>query len=502
FIFLFIFLILINLSCSKKEKQELKILTVAISSNPTNLDARFASDMASQYITNQIYRSLIFINDKLDIEYDLAKSIEIIDSQVYVITIDSNVFFSNNKKLTADDVKFTYETIVDSESKSPYKKSFDYLDKIELIDDYKIKFELKRPYAPFLSCLTIGIVPEKLANLTQEEFSRKPIGAGPFEIVEWLADEKITLKKNEYYNKQKIDIDKIIFKILPDDNTRYLEIVKGSIDVSVNNIPQDMINQIQNNPKLKILTSNGVNYSYLGFNCEHKILKDKRVRQAIAYAINRDEIIKNILNGFAIKATNILIPENWANEPEVKKYEYDPETSKKLLDEAGYKIKKNGIRFTLEYKALNKDITRRIAEVIQAQLKQINIDVQIKMYEWGTFYGDVVKGNFEMFQLTWVGVTEPDIYYMVFHSSNIPPNGANRGRYKNPIIDKLVEEARYELNIEKRKKIYSEIQKIIAEDEPYVSLWYNSNICILNNRIKNYKLHPTGNLKYLAFTQF
>lgn len=494
-------IIVLILGCTKKETDNLNILKVAISSNPTNLDSRFSTDMASRYVTHQIYRSLFFINDRLEVDKDLAISYSMPDTLTLIVSLVEDAFFSNGDNLTAYDIKFTYESIIDTESLSPYKKSFDFLDRIVIVDKYKIKFVLSRSFAPFLTNLTVGILPKKLSGKTKQEFSRNPIGAGPFQIDEWISDEKVILSRNRYYKGSEITIKKIIFKILPDDNTRYLELFKGSVDLAVNNIPQDMVKNLKAKKNINIFTAPGLNYSYLGFNCQNKILKNKLVRQAIAYAINRDAMIKHILNGYALKAANLLVSDHWAFEKSVICYEYNLQMSKKLLDSAGYPENKDGIRFSIEYKALNKDSTRRIAEVVQAQLKKIGIDVKLKMYEWGTFYGDIKKGNFEMFQMTWVGITEPDIYYYIFHSNSIPPHGANRGRYINHKIDDLVEKGRYELNVEKRKKIYSEVQKIISEESPYVSLWYNANIIALNVRVKYYKPHPSANLKYLSLTR-
>lgn len=501
-LFAIIFQFFIFCTNQKNKNFESKTLNIAISSNPTNLDSRYAFDMASQYIANQIYRSLFIINEKLEIANDIVQSYIMTDTVTYIISIDSEVYFSNGKNLTAADIKYTYSSIIDSTSISPFKKSFDYLKNIEVIDKYKIKFSLLNSFAPFLSNLTIGIVPENLAGKSKSEFCKTPVGAGPFEIAEWKQDDKLILKRNKFFTKHKIIADKLVFKILADDNTRYFELINGDIDIAVNNIPQDMIANLKRNKNLKIITDEGLNYSYLGFNCENKILKNKKIRQAISSAINRDDIIKNILNGYAKKATNILNPDHWASDKNIKIYDYNIELSNKLLDEAGYKMNKNGIRFSLEYKALNRDITGRIAEVIQAQLRNVGIEIKIRMYEWGAFYGDIVKGNFEMFQLSWVGIIEPDIYYIVFHSKNIPPNGSNRGRYKNKEIDRIVEAARYELDIEKRKILYYEIEKIISEDCPYVSLWYNTNINILSSKIKYFKTNPIGDLKYLYLTEF
>jgi peptide/nickel transport system substrate-binding protein len=238
------------------------------------------------------------------------------------------------------------------------------------------------------------------------------------------------------------------------------------------------------------LTRPGSSFSYIGFNLEDEVLRHRRVRQAIAHAIDRRGIILYILRGLAVPARGLLPSSHWAFEPEVHTYGYDPEEARRLLDEAGLPDPPGAEpRFTIIYKTSMNEVRRRIGEVLQAQLAEVGIRVLIKNFEWGTFYADIRRGNFQMYTLTWVGITDPDHYHYIFHSANLPPRGANRNRYRNPEIDRLLEKGRGTMEPEARRAVYSRVQKIVAEDLPYVPLWHASNVAVMRKELKGFVLY-------------
>ncbi|MCE9624617.1 MAG: ABC transporter substrate-binding protein, partial [Deltaproteobacteria bacterium] len=260
-----------------------------------------------------------------------------------------------------------------------------------------------------------------------------------------------------------------------DDTTRVLQLLRGEVDLVQNAIPLVMAQWLRQKTKLEMASDTGINYAYLAFNFRDPQLQDKRVREAIALAINRDLLIQYRLKGFARKATGILAPSNWCYESEVRDYGYDPERAKTLLDEAGLKDPDGSgpkPRLTLTLKTSNKRDRVAMARAISEQLKQVGIQLEVRPYEWGTFFRDIKTGNFQMYSSTWVGVTEPDIFYYAFSSDQYPPKGANRGYYSNPELDRLLEEGRASTVTSTRKEIYSQVQKILSKDLPYVSLWY------------------------------
>ena len=205
-------------------------------------------------------------------------------------------------------------------------------------------------------------------------------------------------------------------------------------------------------------------------------------------------------SGLAAPAKSLLAPGNWAYAPDLPDYTYNPAQAEKLLDEAGFPDPDGDgpqVRFNLTYKTSQNELSRRIAEVLQEELKKVGIGAEIKSYEWGSFFADISAGNFQLYSLKWVGVTDPDIYYYIFHSQNIPPQGANRNHYLNPRLDALLEEGRQTLDEAKRTRIYHRVQQIIAEELPYISLWHTMNVVVMRQRVQGFVLYPAGDFTSL-----
>jgi peptide/nickel transport system substrate-binding protein len=226
-------------------------------------------------------------------------------------------------------------------------------------------------------------------------------------------------------------------------------------------------------------------------------LKDVRVRQAIAYAIDRGPLIRYLWHDYARPAASILPPESWAYDDHVQKYNYDPERSRQLLDAAGYR-EVNGVRFHIAMKTATEETGRLLAAVLQQQLSAVGIALDIRSYEFATFFSDVTHGEFQFYSLRWVGGNEdPDIFELIFDSNRFPPHGSNRGFYSNPLVDELISEGRHELDQNKRKQIYAGIQESLAKDEPYINLWYLDNVLVASRRVKNITLDPAGSYDFL-----
>jgi peptide/nickel transport system substrate-binding protein len=224
---------------------------------------------------------------------------------------------------------------------------------------------------------------------------------------------------------------------------------------------------LEKDERLTVMKGEGSNYAYLGFNLRDPILSKRRVREAIAHGLNIDEMITYLVGGCALRASGLLYPGNWAYEPGVEHYDYDLDRAARLLDEAGFTNRP--ARFRLSYKTSQNDVALRKAQYVQAQLKKLNIEVEIRSYEWSTFFADIRRGDFQLYSLEWVSITDPDIYYYIFHSKSVPPDGANRGGYSNPEVDRLLEIGRRETDRSKRAEIYRRVQKIVAHDLPYVN---------------------------------
>ena len=481
---------------------EQQTLTIALESDPTNIDPRFGTDVNSARVCQIVCNSLIKKDPKSNLVPDLAERWENPDDKTYIFYLKKGVTFHDGSELTAEDVKFTFESILDPDMNSPRAGAFSQLESIEIIDPYTIKFTLKETFSPFLINMVQGIVPKKTTEAQAEKkFTDQLVGTGPFKLVEWKHDEQLVFEANPDYFEGAPKIKKVVFKIIPDDTVRFLELKQGGVNFIQNALQPDMVPIAKETKGLKVITQESVIIYYVGFNMEDPIMSNVKVRQAIAYAIDRQAIIDHLLKGQASLATGLLSPSNWAYEPDVQTYPYDPEKAQALLDEAGYPDPDGDgpePRLKIVYKTSTNALRIRVGEVLQDQLKKVGIEItEIQAFEWAKFYEDVKDGNFQMYTLQWVGITEPDIFHSIFHSSMTPPNGRNRGRYSNAKIDELTDKGRLVIDVEERKKIYSEIQKILAEELPYVFMWYPHNIVVMNDKLQGFTLYPDGDFASL-----
>jgi peptide/nickel transport system substrate-binding protein len=485
---------LAGLACSGEKPKDQFV--VAIESYPSSLDPRYPTDAYSSKVQGLLFNGLLKFDEKLQLVPDLAEGYEFVDPLRLHIQLRKGVHFHNGKELTARDVAYTYESIRQAGSHSPLSGTFEKISEIKVLGPYELELTLKEPFAPILTALTVGIVPEGASN--------HPIGTGPFRFSGLKKDQWVQLEANPDYFPSPPLLPKVEFLTVRDDTTRVLQTLRGDVDLVQNAIPLVMAAWLKDRARLEMKTDQGINYAYLAFNLKDPLLTKRQVREAIAMALNRDELIQTLLKGFARPATGILAPSNWYYEPEIPEMAFDPELAKKLLDDAGYPDPDGDgplKRFTLTYKTSNRRDRILMARAIARQLEAVGIGVTIRPYEWGTFYRDIRTGNFQIFTSTWVGVTDPDIYYYVFHSQMVPPNGANRGFYQNSIVDGLLDLARKETNPELRKKYYSQVQKLVALELPYVSLWYEDNVAFMQPDVTGYELRPDGSFIGLVNTK-
>ena len=481
------------ISCSKKPDPN--TLVMLIESSPTNLDPRIGVDAFSERIDSLIFDDLLTRGDNLNVASGLAESWEIPDPLTYIFHLHRGVRFHDGRPLTSRDVKWTFDSLMQGKVHSAKTATYRYVDHIETPDDYTVIFRMKEPDAALLWNMSdgaIGIVPYGSGN----EVTRNPIGSGPFKFVSAETDKEVILQRNDDYWAQKPKLERVRFAVVPDATTEALELRKGTGDISINSLTPDTVVTLERESFLQVEHAPGTEIQYLGFNLRDPILKDVRVRQAIAYALNRTPMIRYLLNGWAEPARSILPPQSWAYNGDVPQYDHDPEKARQLLDAAGYPLV-NGVRFHLTMKTSTVESTRLMVAVMQQQLREVGIALDIRSFESATFLADVTHGAFQMYGLRWVGGNEdPDIFY-VFHSSRFPPNGANRGFYKNNRVDELIDQARREVDPKVRKPIYAEVQEIVANELPYIDLWYLDNVMVHNKRVRNLQLNPAGNYDFL-----
>jgi peptide/nickel transport system substrate-binding protein len=465
-------------------------LVAGIESHPLHLDPRYATDANSVRVGGLIYNSLLRSDEHSRLRPELAAAWRMIDDRTYVFSLRDGVRFHDGTPLTAADVKYTYESIMDTRSRSPKRGLLEPLAAVEALDRLTVRFRLRAPHAPFAEQFTIGIVP---AHSTPSP----PPGSGPFILEDVDPGEQVTLRANLSYWEAKPSLPGIVFKVVPDATVRALEFKKGTIHFLQNDLEPDTLPWLGSNTEAAIDARQGTTFQYIGINATHPVLRQQTVRRALALAIDREKIIRHLLKGLATPANSLLSPLNWAYDESVPHHPWNPEQAKRLLDEAGYPDPDGDgplPRFRLSFKTTNLDLRRRIAEALKEQLGRVGVDLELRSYEWGTFYGDIKAGNFHLYSLAWVGVMDPDIFHRILHSSAVPPFGDNRGRYRNPALDRLLEEGRATTESGRRKLVYAEVQRIVAEDLPFIPLWWVKNVVVQSRAIAGFTPYPDGEL--------
>jgi peptide/nickel transport system substrate-binding protein len=483
-------------ACGTSDDRPPGYLVAGIESNPLQLDPRYSTDANSVRIGNLIYNSLLRYDAHSRLQPELAASWRMLDDRTYHFDLRVDAVFHNGAPLTAADVKYTYESILDPAELSPRRGPLLPLERVEQTGAHQLRFHLRAPHAPFLEQFTLGIVPAGTRR-TGSSDAHPPAGSGPFRLEKLESGEKVTLKANPDYWEGRPKLPGVVFKIVPDALVRVLEFKQGAIDFLQNDLEPDLLPWLRRNTDGDVTTNQGTPFQYIGINLTHPILRHVKVRQAIACAVDRERIIRHLLKGTVSEANSLLSPRNWAYDASAHRWPYDPERAKRLLDEAGFRDPDGDgprPRFRLSFKTTNIDLRRRIAEALKEQLAQVGIDIELRSYEWGTFYSDVKSGNFHLFSLAWVGVEDPDIYHQIFHSSSVPPAGDNRGRYRNIEIDRLLERGRTTIDQQERRQIYAQVQRILAEDLPYVPLWWWKNVIVSKPNLRGFVPYPDGEL--------
>ena len=447
----------------------------AIAQAPLNLDPRYATDAASERVNRLLYQPLV--------EFDTAsKPAPVLSSWVmlndlqYRFTLNKNrAPFHNNAPLTAADVKATYDSFLTLKD-SPHTAEFANIDSIKIESDDTLLFSLKQADTHFPAKLIVGILPKDLINKSHD-FSHNPVGNGALKFVSW--DSKLRLQRVK-------DGVKISLQEVKDPTVRVLKLLRGEVDLMQGDLPPELVKYLQSQPEIVVETSVGANFSYLGLNFQDPLLKQLKVRQAIAHAINRPEIIKKVMVTNTREADQILPPEHYTNANKTQAaYDYNPALSKKLLQGAGVKLP-----LKLVYKTSTDAQRVRFATIMQAQMREAGIELEIRSLDWGTFFADIKAGNFQLYGLTWVGIKTPEIYSKAFGSDYFPPNGFNRGRYDNAELDKWLAEENW-----------MQATMHIHNDLPYIPLWYEGQFAALGKNISNYAPKPDGNWDDLAMIE-
>ena len=472
----------------------------------SNLIPLLASDSASHNIAGMVYNGLVKYDKYMNIIGDLAESWDITDKGL-VITfhLRKGVKWHDGKPFTAADVLYTYQVTVDPKTPTAYAEDFKMVKKAEVLDDYTFRATYGKPFAPALISWSSSMLPGHLLlgkDITKSPLARHPIGTGPYKFKEWVAGQKIVLVSNPDYFEGRPYIDGQITRIIPDTATMFLELRAQNLGM-MGLTPLQYTRQTENN-----LFKNNFNkyrylnfaYTYLGYNLKNPLFTDKRVRQAISYAINKDEIIRGVLLGLGKPATGPYKPGTWAYNDKVKIYSYNPQRARELLREAGWVklnnedvLEKDSKPFVFEIITNQGNETRqKCAEIIQRQLAEVGIKVKIRILEWSAFVTDFInKRKFDSVIMGWTIPLDPDAYD-VWHSSKNKPEELNFVSYNNPEADQMLEKARSTFDQKERKKCYDRFQEILAEDQPYTFLYVPDALIITHNRFRGIEPAPIG----------
>jgi len=472
-------------------------VVMVIESSPTNLDPRIGTDGQSEHIDSLIFDALVRRDEHFNVQPWLAQSWQTPDPLTYIFHLRGGVKFHDGRPVTSKDVQWTLTSILSGAVPTVKLQAYRNIASIDAPDPLTVVIHLKQPdpgLLPSLSDGAIGIIPAGSGR----DFGRHPIGSGPFRFISQEQDKEVVIERNPDYWFQPPSLKRVRFAVVPDSITRALELQKGSADVAVNALSADQTFALRNDSRLAVETGPGTVLNYISFNTRDPILKDVRVRQAIADAIDRPLIVRTLWRGQAELAESLLPVNHWAWTGEVEAHDFDPSKANSVLDGAGYKRGKDGIRFHLTVKTSTDETTRTLAVVIQQQLRQVGIALDVRSFEFATFYADIAKGAFQMYTLRWLGGNEdPDIFRYAYATASAPPHGANRGYYSSPIIDALIAKAAITPGQTDRAAIYRQIQQRVAIDLPSIDLWYLDTVIVHNRRLGNMKLSSSGNFDFL-----
>lgn len=472
-------------------------VTMLIESSPNSLDPRVGTDSQAERIDPLIFDSLVQRNGHFGLDPDIALRWETPDPRTYIFHLRTGVYFQDGQPLTSRDVKWTLGSLLNGTIISIKAGSYKSISSIDTPDPATVIIHLSQPDPALLWNLcsaAIGIVPYG----SGKDFWRHPIGTGPYRFVSQEIDKDVVIEASPNYWGPKPHIARVRFAVVPDPTTRALELEKGSADVTINSLSPDMVEALKGRPNLVVEDGPGSEIAYIVLNLRTPHLKDVRVRRAIADAINRPLIIYSLLRNQARVAESLLPEQNWAWTGDTEKYPYNPAAANALLDTAGYERGANGMRFHISMKTSTDDTTRLLAAVLQEQLAKVGIALDLRSFEFATFYSDLTRGAFEMASSRWIGGNEqPDIFHYAYSVNSFPPHGSNRGYYANPELDALLNNAIGTLDQSKQRADYVQVQQILARDLPTINLWYLDTVIVHTRRLQNVHTSPSGDFQFL-----
>jgi peptide/nickel transport system substrate-binding protein len=476
---------------------------------PATLDPITSNEMISLRLTELMFNGLVGIDEKQEIVPELAeKWDQSADGRTYTFFLRKDVTWhpkegEEPKPFTADDVVFTYKIMMNPRTITPLKVRYEFIDRVEKIDDYTVRFTLKRPILNALAKFSFKIIPKHGPSnpdyLTRDDpFVQNPIGTGPYMLKNVTSEREIVLAANDNYFKGRPHIDTFIARPFADQNIMTQALMFNAIDMIVLVNPRD-IPEIQGDKRFILQPYNALSYSFFGYNVRNPLLADKRVRKAFTYALNRQEMLDSFFNGQGTVISGPFAPGSWAYNLDVQPLPFDPEKAKALLQEAGFSrgadgiMEKDGKKLSLSLKVpieKESEAVKRVVLAFKNYLKNIGVDIKVEFKEWQAWKEDVfLEHDFDIVFASWVFDDSADISSL-FHSGEIGPWKNNFGGYSNPEVDALINESKLTLDYEKRRTINRKLHAILADENPYTFLWTLTNYTAYQKKLRHVAIHP------------
>lgn len=482
-------------------------LTFLIESSPNNLDLRQGTDAQSERIGELIYDPLVRKDAHFQLQPWLATSWERPTPLTWIFHLRRGVRFQDGHPLTSLDVAYSIRSMIDGSLTTAKSGSFISIDSVTTPDDATVVVETRTPDNSLLFNLSDGLFGVVERGAGRDE-GLHPVGSGPFQFVDAVQDKEVVLQRNANYWAGAPAIAELRFQVSPDNITTALELRKAARShlpmVESNALPMDMVHALEQTPGVRVESGPGARVDYMNFNVSDDALHDPRVRHAIACSIDRAAIIASLWRGHARLAATLLPASHWAAAPPTMLAfdAYDPVRAKALLDAAGLRPDASGVRLHLSLKTSTDETTRLEAQAIQAQLRAVGIELELRPAEFGTFYADITHGAFQIYMLRWIGSNEdPDIYHYAYASSMQPPKGANRGHYVNPQLDTMLTAAATATNATQRREAVLGIQQTLARDLPTLPLWYPDNVVVHTDQLVGVVSDAGGSFDFLRKAQ-
>ena len=474
-----------------KVAEQLIVLTGA---DASTFDPHMCTDSATEIFNKNIYNNLVRFNDKMEIIPDLAEKWSVSeDGCTWTFNLRTGVKFHDGTDFNAEAVKVTFERLLDKATGSPRRSVLSSIVKVEPVDAATVKITTASPNGAMLQQLAhpvAAIISPTAIKTYGKDISKHPTGTGAFKFKEWKIGEEIVLERNENYFNGTPMVQTVYFRVVPEDATRALLLQSGQADIAMR-LPVTEVNRLRNTDRVKIMDGDTVMMMYVALNNSKGVLKDMRVRQAMNYAVDKDAIVNDILEGMGAVADSPISPLTWGYASTMK-YNKDVAKAKALLAEAGYP---DGIDLELWSTAGRYFMDVQVAENLQAQWAEAGIRVKIRQWEFQALMSEVKKGEFDMVLLGWSPSTgdADQGMYPVFHSTQFPPN-SNRAFYRNADVDKLLDQARVEVDAKKRAELYKQAEKIIMDEAAWTFLYQCKQALAYRSNISGIEMLPTEHI--------